>query len=200
MKLTTHPFRRRAFTIVEIMVTLVIFSLVVIAMVSSQLFGLRVNKAVSAKMIATADARHAMDQVRDRIRNANTVIVGNSNGTNFLSITNGTQAGNAVQVFPSTNSALYYLFYVNTNANQLMVYFGGSSTTNGIYRSLAGNVTNRIVFDAEDFQGNILTNNQNNRVIRMTLDFLQFEYASGQRGNAYNHYQVQMRATQRLLN
>jgi type II secretory pathway pseudopilin PulG len=199
MKVLSHSVDARAFTIVEIMVSLAVFSFVIAAMVSSQLFGLRVNAATSAKLTSTAGARFTMDQVRDRIRSANTIYVGNWNGAVFLAATNGQrQEGRALQIFSSTNAALYYLYYLSTTTNQLVIYHGDG--TNGASRILTGNITNQVIFDAEDFQGNVLTNNQNNRIISMTLDFYQFEYASGSRGNAYNHYQLRMRAAQRLLN
>jgi hypothetical protein len=37
-------------------------------------------------------------------------------------------------------------------------------------------ITNNIVFSAEDAVGNVLTNNDNNRVIALTLQFYQIQY------------------------
>ena len=45
---------------------------------------------------------------------------------------------------------------------------GGTNTV-----ILADSVTNTMVFTAQDFSGNVLTNNQNNRVIHLTLEFYQ---------------------------
>jgi len=38
---------------------------------------------------------------------------------------------------------------------------------------LADSVTNTVVFKAQDFTGQVLTNNQNNQVIHLTLEFYQ---------------------------
>jgi len=176
-----------------------IFAMIVAAMVSSQLFGLRLNSATTAKVNATAGARLAMDQVRDRIRDANGVSVGSWNGNVFTAIANGSvQQGNAVQILPGTNSVPFYVCFLSPSTNQLVMYFGNG--TNGWNRVLTGNIANQNIFDAEDFQGNVLTNNQNNRVIRMSLDLYQREYVIGARSSASNYYQLRTRMAQRLLN
>jgi hypothetical protein len=58
-----------------------------------------------------------------------------------------------------------------------------------------------MVFRAEDFRGNILTNDRNNRVIRMMLEFYQWEYpiASAGPGGMYDYYRLQTRITRRLI-
>ena len=187
-----------AFTLVEMMVTMAIFAMVVAAMVSTQLFGLRINSAATAKVNATAGARFAMDQVRDRVRDANGVSVGSWNGTVFTAVTNGSsQQGNAVQILTATSSIPFYVCYLSAT-NQLVMYYGDG--TNGWNRVLAGNIANQNIFDAEDFQGNVLTNNQNNRVIRMSLDIFQRDYVIGAQSSASNYYQLRTRMAQRLLN
>ena len=64
------------FTLTEIMVAMAIFSLVIIAMVSVQLFGMRVYTLAATKVIATTGARETLNAMRDRIRSANVVMVG----------------------------------------------------------------------------------------------------------------------------
>jgi hypothetical protein len=69
---------------------------------------------------------------------------------------------------------------------------------------LVGYITNTIVFDAEDFQGNIVTNNpKNNQVYHMTLQFYQWEYPIGFIGgsgfNAYDFYQLRTRVCRRAI-
>ena len=62
-------------------------------------------------------------------------------------------------------------------------------------------VTNQFVFQAEDFRGNVLTNNDNNRVIKMTLEFFQWEYpiATIGQGSLYDYYRIQTRVTRRMI-
>ncbi len=50
-----------------------------------------------------------------------------------------------------------------------MMNASGVAKTN----TLVGYITNTIVFDAEDFQNNVVTNNpKNNQIYRMVLQFL----------------------------
>lgn len=189
-----------AFSLMEIMVAIAIFSLVILCMVTSQLFGLRIYTSSAIKLSTVADARKAMNQFRDNVRESESLFVGNYNSfpikttNSFPAITNGAQQGNAVEVFPTTNSTPFLIYYVDDSVNQLKLYDSSLDTT----RVLANYITNTIVFDAEDFQGNVLSDNQDNRVIRMTLNFYQHEYFVGQT-NYYNFYRLSMRATERSL-
>src|SRR5215472_16358223 len=163
---------------------------------------MRVYTLAATKLVATAGARHAMDEIRDQVREANEVDIGNcsSDWTSFSVITNGAQQGNALEIFPTTNSTPYLIFYLQTGGtNQLMRYDSSLDTT----QQMANFITNEVVFDAEDLWGNIQTNNVNNRVIRITLQFSQWEYPIGRVGgtnfNSYNLYQLRSRVTRRAV-
>jgi prepilin-type N-terminal cleavage/methylation domain-containing protein len=190
------------FTLAEMLVALGIFSMLIAWMVSAQIYGMRVYTLAATKLVATAGARHAMDEIRDQIREANEVDVGNcsSDWTSFSVITNGAQQGNAMEIFPTTNSTPYLIFYLQTGGtNQLMRYDSSRDTA----QQLANFITNEVVFDAEDLWGNVQTNNVNNRVIRITLQFSQWEYPIGRVGgtnfNSYNLYQLRSRVTRRAV-
>ena len=66
---------------------------------------------------------------------------------------------------------------------------------------LAPFLTNQIAFIAEDFKGNTLTNDQNNRVIKVVLDFYQWEFpvAQAAAGAFFDSYHVQTRITRRTI-
>ena len=66
---------------------------------------------------------------------------------------------------------------------------------------VASFVTNALVFRAEDFLGNVLTNNQDNRVIKMTLEFYQLQYPIVRIGPGYlyDYYRLQTRITRRAI-
>src|SRR5215469_4212865 len=191
------------FTLVEALLAAGIFSLLMLGMVSAQIYGMRVYTLAATKLVATAGARQAMNQLRDQIREANTVYIGNcsSDWTTYADVTNGLQEGNAVQIYPTTNSTPYLICYLDstTGTNRLMLYSSGPGTV----QQLAGYITNLVVFDAEDLYGNILTYNQNNRVIRTTLQFSQWEYPiahiGGTNFNSYDYYQLRTRATRRAI-
>lgn len=181
-----------------------VFAMLVVWMVSSQIYGMRVYTLAATKLVATAGARQAMNQIRDKIREANVVCIGNcsSDWTSFVCVTNGAQKGNAVEIFPTTNATPYLIFYLETNTaptNQLMLY----NSSVGVAQQQASYITNQVVFDAEDLWGNVLTNNVNNRVIRMTLQFSQWQYPIARIGgtnfNSYDLYQLRTRATRRAI-
>jgi hypothetical protein len=78
--------------------------------------------------------------------------------------------------------------------------------TNGILQQsndLADFITNQIVFTAQDYENNVLTNNVNNRVFQVQLFFSQWEFPIafiGTNGfNAYDYYRLQTRITRRLF-
>ena len=66
---------------------------------------------------------------------------------------------------------------------------------------MASYVTNSVVFTSEDYQGTILTNNQNNRVIGLTLQFYQIQYPVMKIGSnqMFDFYQVRTKVTRRVL-
>lgn len=191
-----------AFTLTEIMVAMAIFSLVVIAMVSVQIFGMRIYTLAATKLIATTSARETLNAMRDRIRSANVVMVGTydpAHGTGFVQITNGLpQIGNALEIqYTNAASTNSFLFYKDPSNPKNIV----CSLINGTVATLAAYVTNYYCFQAEDYQGNVMTNYQNNPVIRVTLQYSQWEYPiaviGGNAVNAYDYYQLRTRISRR---
>ncbi|MGH7981241.1 MAG: PulJ/GspJ family protein, partial [Limisphaerales bacterium] len=107
--------RRHGFTLVEMMVALAVFTLVILLTVSTQIYAARVYTLAATKLSATSDARTALNDIRDKIRQAQIVNVGDyfwtgsdPAATNFTPIADGSpQEGNALIVYPSaaiTNS------------------------------------------------------------------------------------------------
>jgi len=113
--------------------------------------------------------------------------------------------GNALQIFPSTNVNVWTVYYLDssTATNYLKMSSTLDGTTFSAPVSLASYITNQIVFTAEDCFENILTNDAFNRVIRMELDFYQWEYPVGFVGsggaNAYDFYRLTTRITCRQI-
>ena len=179
------------------MMVVTIFSLVIVALMSCQLFGLRTYKISETKLAASADGRRALNEVRERIRQGKIVLIGNGNASSFTNIPDDSpQIGNALEIYPTTNRSVFTRFYLNFENQNLE-----SINSSGEFLTVARFVTNRMVFQAEDFRGNILTNYENNRVIRMTLEFYQWEYpitTIGQ-GGMYDYYRLQTRMTRRLI-
>jgi prepilin-type N-terminal cleavage/methylation domain-containing protein len=201
--LSTPSIRRcrkgtRAFTIPEMMIVMAIFSLLMVALMACQLFGARLKVYSETKLTATAAGRMALNQVRNEIRSGKILTIGTGDGLSFTNIPDNTvQVGNALEINPTTNTAGYIRYYLDTNDNSLKRV----TSLNAQPQTLASFVTNRLVFQAEDFRGNVLTNDQNNRVIRMTLEFYRWEYpiATAGSGAMYDYYRLQTRITRRTI-
>jgi type II secretory pathway pseudopilin PulG len=203
-----------AFTLLEMMISVGIYlSLFIGVMVAVQLFGLRVYTLAATKLTATAEGRKAMNQMRDDIRQAKTLQVGNTTGAASLgnlvftaSPSTNLAQGTALQVFSTTNALPYTIYYLDTSTptNYLKAYMVDANNAATTVK-LAGYLTNSIIFRAEDFQGNPVTNNlANNQVYSLTLQFYQWEYPIAFVGtnhglNEYNYYQLRTKVCRRAL-
>jgi hypothetical protein len=207
--------RAAAFTLMETMISVWIFLIIFIGiMVALQVFGLRVYTLGATKLSATAGAVKVLAHVRDDIREAKTTYVGNVTNADpsTFALTGATlkNQGNALQIFSLTDSVPPFTVYFldsTTATNYLKMATTTDGTTFSIVK-LASYITNQIIFDQEDFQGNIQTNdaysNPNNRIIRMELDFYQWEYPIGYIGgvnglNAYDYYKLTTKVSRRQI-
>jgi prepilin-type N-terminal cleavage/methylation domain-containing protein len=199
MKLFYQPtLRRRAFTLPEIMSVMALFSLLLLALISSQLMGIKMYRISESKLTATASGRRALDQVRDEIRSGKVLMVGNGSSSTFTpSADNQPNIGNAVQIYATTNTNTFVRYFLDANDDRLKRVKSGSTNV----QVIANYVTNDIAFRAEDFRGQVLTNNQNNRVIRMVLEFYQWEFPVATVGTngLYDYYRLQTRITRRTI-
>ena len=184
----------RAFTLAELMTTMAVFAMVVLAMVSLQIFGFKMNSFTSSKLKSTAYSLKVLNQIRNQVRGASLVQVGNGSSTLFTAT--GTN-GNALQIYPTTNLNNYIRFYLATNAaasyNLYTITNGGQSS------SIASNIINQIAFQLEDYQGsNIVAGSTAHYTIQMTLQFSQLAYSDPV--PAYDYYVLQTLMTPRNQN
>ena len=189
---------RAAFTLTEMLVASSLFGLVVIGTVYSHIVGMKMFNVNATKLSASASARSALNSVRDDIREAKIIYVGNGNALRFTNAPNGKlQEGNALQIYPTTSTNNFIRYYVNPVTRQLERKTSSSSEV----KPVAFYLTNSIVFRAEDFEGHPLTNNQNNRLVRMVLEHYQWEFpvARAGIGGHYDYYRLQTRMTRRAI-
>jgi type II secretory pathway pseudopilin PulG len=160
--------RSAAFTLPEAVVATALFSLLVLGIVSANLFGLRWYELGQNKLRATDSAREAIGKMSDELRNCSSAIVGNiSNGVFLAHVAGEVQTGNGLVIYATTNTNNYVLYFLNAT-NNTFVRFATDLNTNIV---IAQNVTNTNVFQLQDCLGNTLTNNQNNHVVHCALDF-----------------------------
>ena len=192
------PTARSAFTLAEIMTATGLISLVVIGVVYSQLFAMRTFNITSTRISASDNARKVLNRVRDDVRSGKLLYVGSGSGIGFTHIAlNSPHQGNALQIYPTTDTNVFIRYYLDTATQTLRRTASGT----GQVQVLAPFLTNQIAFIAEDFAGHTLTNDQNNRVIKMVLDFYQWEFPVAQVGAGafYDSYHLQTRITRRTI-
>jgi prepilin-type N-terminal cleavage/methylation domain-containing protein len=190
------PRLSQGFTLPEMLVVMAIFLLLSGALVTTQVLGLKMYRIAETKVTATSEGRAALNQIRDEIRMGKMLVVGNGSYDAFAPITNDApQIGNALQIYPTTNRNQFVRYYLDAGSTSLMRVSGAE------VRPVANYITNQLVFRAEDYAGNVLTNNQNNRVIRMTLEFYQWQFPLAKVGDGamYDYYRLQTRVTRRTI-
>jgi hypothetical protein len=181
------------FTLPEALISTALFALLVLGIVSVNLFGLRWYQIGQNKMVVTDSAREAVGRLSDELRNCNNAFVGNVTNGSFVAHVDGeAQTGNGLMIYTTTNTNSYVLYYVNAT-NQSFNRFTTDLATNII---IAHSVTNTNVFQVQDYLGNVQTNNQNNRVIYCSLQF----FAAPNQSPAFVNYQIQTAVAPRSQN
>jgi len=190
--------RRAAFTVAEFMVAMAVVLLVLAGVMGVFLYGLRTVEFISPKLGASDEARKAISLLLHEIRSAHVLRIGTGNVSSFAEVPPDTQQmGSAIQIHPSTNPNDFVRYFWDANDRKLKRTTDGTTAV----QVIANSVSNQMVFTAEDFGGRILTNNYNNRVIGLTLQFYQIQYPTMPvgPGNLYDYYQLRTRVTRRTI-
>lgn len=186
--------RSRALTLPEMMITMAIFSFVVVGIIQLHLFGLQQNELVESKLGASDEARISFGKMLNDIRGAKMWRIGDVSGGAFTAIPNGTlQQGSAVQIYPTTNSTSYVLYYFDTDAKQLR----RKTSDSNAYRVIASHLTNSMFFSAEDYLGNVKTDLSYKYVIHARMEFYQYQYPTTRVGPGclYDYYKLEFKAS-----
>jgi len=185
-----------AFTLAELMIAMTIFLLVVGAVVATNFFGIRMVQVTQPKLEASAEVRRMMNLLVADITSAKIVRIGSGDLSSFTRVADGTvKQGNALQIYPSTDTNVFIRYFLDTTDQKLKRMTNGAASAVVIANAL----TNNLVFNGEDAFGNILTNNQNNMVVGLTLQYFQMEGSGTPIGpsNLFKSYQLRTRITHR---
>ena len=171
-----HPSDHRAvsetaLTLPEMLIAIAVFAFVVTGVIGANLFGLKMFQITESKLTASDAARSSLGKLTDEIRNCKRTYIGNvsSNGT-FTALADGvTQSAAGLILYPTTNTTNFILYFLNPTDNSFRRTTSLPGTTTVLVRS---NIT-QVLFRAQDFLGNVLTNGQNNRVIYFDLECYQ---------------------------
>ena len=193
---TGHRRQQVAFTLEEVMIASTIVLMVVGAVLATNLFGVRVMQITQPKLNASAGVRQMMNSLVTEITSAKTLLVGTGNVSSFTRVADGAlKQGNAVQLYPTNDTSIFIRYFRDSTDKRLKRVTNGA--TNAVV--MANAVTNSVVFTGEDSLGNILTNNQNNLVVGVTLQFSQLGGTNMPVGptNYYKSYQLTTRIVHR---
>lgn len=187
------------FTLVELVTAMGVFGLLTVGVIQVHIMGMRMDQLARSKLGASEESRAAIGKMITEIRSAGVVRVGNGGLTNFQEIAHGDpQAANALQIQPLKSDPNVFVRYYWDGADQKL-----KRTEDGTTEALivANSIRNTLVFTAEDAFGRVLTNNQNNRVIGVELEFYQLQYPNVKigPGSLYDFYQLRTKITRRAL-
>jgi len=187
---------QQAFTLIEMTTTAGIFVVLMLAFISSEIFGLRQDELVESKLGASDQSRKGFDQIVRDVRAAKVWQIGNYAGSTFTPIASGTsQQGSGLQLSFTNNYATNVVYYFTTSGgdNQLWRYHTGDAT----YSVIASNLNGGLIFSAEDYKGMVVTDLQFRYVIHFILQFQQYQYPLTMVGTnyLYNLYRLEFRVT-----
>jgi prepilin-type N-terminal cleavage/methylation domain-containing protein len=188
---------KSGFTLPEILIALTVFMFLLAGIIAANLFGMRMFQVNETKLGATEWSRNTFGKLTDEIHTCNSVSVGNMTTNDVFEglLPGETQEGNAIEIQPTTNTSVLIHYFADAadETFRRTEQFSPGVTTNDLI--LADSVTNTMVFNAQDFSGNVLTNNQNNQVIHLTLEFYQPDrFIVGP-----DHYRLETSVTRRAV-
>lgn len=188
---STSLIRFKGFTLPELLISITVFSLLVIGIVFANIYGLSMFRITETTLNATDEARKTIGKMANEIRTCNTAWVGNvKNGVFVAQLDGEIQQGTGLLIRPTTNSTQYVIYFVNPSDQT----FRRTTSTPGSATVVAESVTNSVVFSAQDHLGQVLTNNQNNRVIHVNLEF----YQPKRHLQIADYYKLETSVTRRL--
>jgi hypothetical protein len=198
----THSRERRldqrAFTLAEIQVSMAVIMLVIGGVISSHIFGLKLNESTRAKLSASDAARNAIGRLVVDVRSAKSIQIGSGTYTAFAPVADGSiQQGPAIRIYPTTNTNSFVVYYRDSSDSCLK----RAETAAPTPKKIAEFLTNNILFTSENFKGQPLTDNEDNRVIGVNLQFYQIRYPTTivGPGGFFDYYQVRTKITRRAL-
>jgi prepilin-type N-terminal cleavage/methylation domain-containing protein len=191
---------RQAFTLVELMISMTIFSMATLGLISLHLFGLRHDLLVQSKLGSSDQSRRAFDKLTDDIRAAKIWSIGNGAFSNFTAIANGrAQQGNALRLQLTTDPTKFVVYYFDTTESKLYRQHSGSPppAPTLIASGLTNVTANSMSFRAENYRGVTQTDLTHKGVISALLEFAEYQYPLTQVGPGlhYDYYKMEFKAT-----
>ncbi|MFO1477100.1 MAG: hypothetical protein U1F98_10670 [Verrucomicrobiota bacterium] len=192
----------RGLTLVETMITMFLFSFVVLALVYTHIFGLKQDQLIESKLGASDESRKAFERMSRDVRSSQDTSIGTYSGGTYSSNASGVlQIGNALKLVINVSNPTNIIYYFDTsqaNNYKLMRIRTGESTATVMASNLINNYSNSLMFMFEDQNGNIISDLSNRRIVHCILQFLQYQYPTTTVGNSnslYDFYKMEFRVT-----
>jgi hypothetical protein len=184
----------RGFTLTEVLFTTALLVLVFAAVFLCQLYGMQMHNFIRPKLDNAAFARESLSALIEEVRCAQIIEVGQGTWTTFVAAgATNEQSGNALRVrlAGNTNQLIYYFRDPGTETLRKVALGTSNSVT------VAGSVTNPVVFRFEDFRGGLQTNSQNQTVLDVFLQMRQDSVRLHHYSN--DTYQIRTKMTRRAI-
>src|SRR6267143_675020 len=176
---------RRGFTLPEFSIAIALFVLVSGGMLAAWLYGARMHALAYAKLTASDQGRALIARFTHDVRTATEIRIGNGDLLSFATTPQyAPRAGGAVQIFPTSDTNNYILYYLD-GASQCLKWATNGATQGTL---LADSLTNSVIFTAEDPWGNVTTNEPMSEIFGMTLQFSHPIFLGGNGQPDYKDY------------
>lgn len=196
---------RQAVTLVEMLVSVGVFSMVTMAVMYAFMFGTRLDQLTQSKLGASDQSRRGFDLLVTDVRSAkmtaigNVVVNGDGSLSSFTEVANGSpQQGTAIKLNLTTDPNTYVCYYFETSAGKLRRMHSGVSGSKVIAQYLTNSTgSNTMFFRNELFNGTLRTDQTHKGVVSVTLQFSQYQYPLTRIGAGfyYDYYQLGFKIT-----
>jgi hypothetical protein len=194
-------------SLIEFLIALGIFSFIITGLVVANLLGLKEDQLMESKAGASDSSRLMLETMLQDIHMANSWDIGNIStfgtiSSNYFVVDDSSSSsnlvGNALRLYPDTNSVSFIIYYFDTSTQTDEVLWRWVST-NSAATIICSNLINTTYFDGEDYRGVTKEVNDNPYlVVHTTLHFCQFQYPTtlvGYSNALYSSYTMDFRAT-----
>lgn len=194
--------RGRGFTLTEVMIASTMLVLVFGAIIAINMWGLAMTYRSAIWLDASDDSRKTMGMLHEDVRTACTIYVGTGSLAGFTNAgTTNIQAGNALQLYASTNTNSWVRYFFDSSSSTLYrTNYDGTSV--GDFRIVTANpITNdSYIFTMQDYLGNVLSNATPYPVVAVYLSFtkLQNPQIVIQPGSPVDFYQINSKIAPRM--
>lgn len=168
---------QEAFTLAEAMIATGILVLLVGAVILCNLWGLSMSVREQIWLGSSDDAGKALGLMYRDIRSSTSNAVGSFVAGAFVPVAStSNQVGNALMIYPSTNTSSWVCYYYNSVSN-LLARTNFSGTNSGDFSLVsANNLTNgNYIFTFTDYLGNTIDSPQATPLIKIDLQFTKLQ-------------------------